>query len=168
MYAELECGGELFRVDFLATQMGALVQSTDDSHRSYRLVIPRLRFNSLIPPGSSEIAELKAAVANDPMNPLDFSPLRSVVAKGAALERSVLFATALEVWLAVNNKGAAAKLGEILPEIVSEDGKLISVLKQPERTDSLPIVQFLNPFPRRSNNGMLINLNFVLIFLIVD
>ena len=151
--AKLDCGGVFFRVDFLATQMGALVQSMDESHSSYRLTIPRLRFDSLIPPGSSEIAELKAAVANDPMDPLVFSPLRSVVAKGAVLERSVLFATALEVWLAVNNKGAAAKLGEILPEIVSEDGKLISVLKIP---GSLPIVQLLNPFPRRSTNGMLI------------
>jgi len=136
-HAEIECGGELFLVDFLATQMGALVQPMDEYYSSYRLVIPRFRFNSLIPTSSSEIAELKVAVAripNDPRDPHLFSPL----GKGAALERSVLFATALEVWLAVTNKGAAAaKIGEILQEIVSEDGKYISVLKE---TDSLPIV----------------------------
>jgi len=142
----LNYGGESFRVDFLATQMGALVQSMDESHSTFRLVIPRLRFDSLIPPNSSDIAKLKAAVSNDPMDPLS-SPLTSVITKGAALERSVLFATALEVWLAVNAKGAAAKVGDVLPEIVQPDAKSISALK---RTDSLPVVQLIGPFPPRA------------------
>ena len=145
--AELDCGGGIsYRVDYLATQMGALVKSADENYFTFRLVVPSLRFQSLIPPNSSEIAALKAAVSEESTPP----GLFSVDSDGRSLEFSVLYATALELWLAANEKGSAVTIGDVLPEIIDLPARSIPALKL---DDSLPLVIFEKPLGRSSRSG---------------
>jgi len=128
--------------------LGALLQSSDESHNDFRLVIPRLRFEAFIPRNSHDIELLLSSVANDPTEPLWSSPLKAgVVAKGAALALSVLYTSSLAVWLAANGTGPAARIGDALGEIVDEDAKSILALN---RTGVLPIAQLLEPFPPKN------------------
>ena len=151
--AALSCAGDKsYRVDFLATQLGALVQSTDSSHTTFRLVIPRMRLESLLSPRFIALKDLRMAVANYPRVPL-FSSLTSGVSKGSELERSVLFSTALHLWLAVNDRQEPASIGSALPEVVDTTAASISAVRPWDEVSRHPIAELHSHLGRHKPSG---------------
>ena len=151
--ADMSCAGDkCYRVDFLATQLGALVQSADSSHTTFRLVIPRLRLESLLSPQFIALKDLRMAVSNFSREPL-FSSSPSGVSKGSELERSVLFSTALQLWLAVNDQEELATIGSALPEVVDPTAASISAVRPLREVTRLPIAELFSHFGRRKPAG---------------
>ena len=117
-------GEPSYSIDFLAVQIGALVQDvveTRDEHGPrYRLLLPPLRMPSALAAGPENIQNIVRELAF--ANALEPLASKSIAIKGIQLEGEVMFATAL-----VLAKSSGSSVGESLCEFKDTKGAEIRV-----------------------------------------